>query len=86
MYYRQQVSLSHVNLHLMKPNVLFLIVLSLSCGKNRDSERCRNYEEAQLRCQLDYIEKYEPYIIPEWVKEDCQRKYPESGCYYLRSL
>lgn len=69
----------------MKRLLSLILLLSISCGKREDSERCRSFEEAQMKCQIDYAEKYEPYIIPEWVKEDCQRKYPGPGCYYLRS-
>lgn len=51
---------------------LLLILISCSCGKNDGrTERCRSAEEAQIKCQLDYVEKYELMIIPDWVKKQC---------------
>lgn len=58
---------------------LFILV---SCGKD-DGEinRCQSAEEAQMRCQLDYMDKYQPYTIPEWVTKRCVQAYPKNGCY-----
>ena len=62
---------------------ILVLVLLISCGKD-DGEftRCQSAEEAQIRCQLDYMDKYEPYLIPEWVTKRCLQAYPKPGCYY----
>lgn len=62
---------------------LTCLLLLVSCGKSAvEGERCRSAEEAQMKCQIDYAEKYEAYMIPEYVKAQCVNLYPETGCYF----
>lgn len=60
-----------------------LLLFLLSCGKN-DTEgvRCRGAEEAQMKCQIDYAEEYEVFMIPDHIKTQCEAYYPEPGCYF----
>ena len=65
----------------MKLLISLSLLFLLSCGDDKEGERCRSAEEAQMKCQVDYAEKYEFYAIPDWVKEECQRYYRAPGCY-----
>jgi hypothetical protein len=58
-----------------------ILLLLLSCGQGT-SERCRGWEEMQMKCQISYAEAYKVYQIPDWVKQQCLRYYPSYGCYY----
>jgi hypothetical protein len=65
-------------------NLSFILLFSLSsCGKgDGKTERCRSAEEAQMMCQIAYVENYQLMIIPEWVKKQCVDLYPSGGCYF----
>lgn len=74
------MSLEPRKLLLMKYLFLFLLI---SCGKeDGTTERCRTYEEAQMKCQIEYAEEFSAINIPPWVKERCDDYYPGPGCYY----
>jgi hypothetical protein len=55
-------------------------MIFISCGRD-SGNRCRSQEEMQMRCQLEYVEKYNYYQIPDWIKEQCKREYFANGCY-----
>ncbi len=62
---------------------VFIFLTVWSCGKSDGKyERCRSAEEAQIKCQLDYVEKYQSLTIPTWVKDQCVDIYPDPGCYF----
>jgi hypothetical protein len=62
---------------------LIILLLIVACGKDEgEYARCRSAEEAQMRCQVEYAEKFRAYNIPEWVKNRCVDYYPGIGCYY----
>ena len=65
----------------MRALLSLMIFFLLSCGDSEKRERCRSAEEAQMKCTIDYAEEYRVYQIPDWVKERCERFYPEPGCY-----
>ncbi len=62
--------------------ILILTILAVSCGKSDlKGERCRSADEAQMKCQVDYAEKYEVFVIPDHIKKLCLDYYPQPGCY-----
>jgi hypothetical protein len=66
----------------MKTLCPLILILALSCGKaDKEGERCRSADEMQMKCQLDYAENYQVFLIPDWVKTQCEQSHPEPGCY-----
>ena len=62
--------------------MILMLISSLSCGKNKDGERCRGGEEMQMQCQVVWAEEFHSFTIPAWVKNQCVDFYPAPGCYY----
>jgi len=66
--------------------IIWPVILSLalsSCGKaDNEGKRCRSAEEAQMKCQIDYAEKYRVYLIPDHIKDLCKSYYSAPGCYF----
>lgn len=69
----------------MKQTILLLALVCSACGREASSERCRSPEEAQMSCQLDYVETYRLNQIPEWIKSECMNLYPGPTCYLKSS-
>ncbi len=72
----RKLSITH-----MKILLSVFILFTAGCGDNQKGERCRSAEEAQMKCQIDYAEKYHYYVIPDRIKELCLSYYPGPGCY-----
>lgn len=61
---------------------LLILFVLVSCGEpGAEGERCRGAEEAQMKCQIDYVERYQILLIPEHIKRQCESFYPQAGCY-----
>jgi hypothetical protein len=59
-----------------------LLVSLCSCGKpDTEGERCRSAEEAIMKCQVDYAEKFKAIVIPDYIKDQCISYHPTPGCY-----